>query len=126
MKIPLHLNLDLKRRDTDGTYEYYYTEPVIDGYEGELRNISLKAPNVAQGNIGEIGIYRMKQYWPLEYSHTINDDGGIAIQGNIPIYGGERVYAKITGTAVDADVELNAIGYSWAALPEKTEPPESP
>ena len=126
MRLPLRLPLDLTRSRTDGTWEFYYSEVLGDGLEGEIRNICMKAPNASQNDDGEIGIYRMKQYSPLDYQTDLGSHDCLRIGGLFPIYGGERVYAKIAGSAVDDDVELNVVGYSWPALPEEVGPPESP
>jgi len=125
-RLPLLLPLDRPRSETDGTDEFYFTEVLGDGLEGELRNVCLKAPNAGNTDDGEIGIYRMRQYWPLDFSTAVGARDSMRIGGRIPIYGGERVYAKITGTAVDGDVVLNAIGYAWPALPEIRGEPRSP
>jgi len=124
--LPLKLSLESSKSVTDGTYEYYYSEALGDGLEGELRNVCLKAPSATGTDVGEVGIYRMNQHMPLLYRADFFTPKGLQLGAKVPVYGGERIYAKITGTAVDGDVELEAVGYSWPAEPEEAGKPESP
>lgn len=126
MKLPLRLSLDSTKSETDGTDEFYYTQAVEDGFEGEVFNICLKAPNAGNTHDGEIGIHRMREFTPLDYTTALGDRDGMRIGGHFPVHSGERIYAKITGTEVDGDVELTAVGYAWPAEREEPGRPESP
>lgn len=103
---------DAKRSKTDGTYEYYYTPELKEGVRGKIASIALVAPNIASGNVGGIGIFDGARYFPVRWKRFTGNQKQIYAHGCFPIIAGESVYAKITGTAVDADVGLTALGFS--------------
>jgi len=105
-----HLEQDEREDKTDGIYEYYYTEKYDHDGAGHLKHIGLKIPNVTDTDVVEVGIYDGATYFPIRYkSHQqYQEKYGWVIDNHIRK--GEKVYAKITGTAVDADVFLWAAG----------------
>ncbi len=104
------LIIDKRKSTTDGTYEYYYTVPYRFEKDGILRHISLKHPNISDTDVIELGIYDGVNYYPLYFNASILSSKEIKFNGTVGIKQNEKIYAKVTGTAADSDVDLVAYG----------------
>ena len=103
---------DSKRSKTEGGYEYYYTPELKEGLRGKVTNISLIAPNAADNDLQEIGIFDGTRYYPLTQGVAGAVLKALDKDGCFPIIAGESIYGKISGTTVDADVKFTVLGYT--------------
>jgi len=102
------LFMDGNKSKTDGSYEYYYTYSLPTKFEGRVKNIALKFPNAVSGDEIEIFLKSGNKNLLISYNKQDKWGYGRTISCNIDIHENEVIGLKLTGSAVDSDVDIIA------------------
>lgn len=113
----VELNLRSEDSEVKGGYEYYYSKQLKEGEFAKVTSICGVMPSQGATDEAEIGIFDGAKYMAVKYKQYTAAEKTIEAYGDFWMSPRDRVYLKITGTAIDPTVRLHARGLSCSSLP---------